>query len=212
MTMLTWMPLLAALSGASHAQDVPAEALAPPAEEAWAISIAIYGFDPQGEPGYLSPIVRADQGALHVEAHYNYEEVDTASLFFGRNFSFGDELTVGLTPMIGAVVGEIDGLAPALALEVAWKGFLLTSESEYVIDFEDEGDDFLYSWNELTFAPADWVRFGLVGQRTRVFDQELDVDRGLLLGFAFRELWLDFYLFNLDVDEPYAGFGIGVDF
>jgi hypothetical protein len=205
------LPWLVALSAGSPAQEPPAPS-APALEDAWEISIAIYGFDPPDDDAYLSPIVRADKGALHVEARYNYEDLDTASLFFGRNLAFGEELTLDLTPMIGAVVGEVDGLAPALALELGWKGFALTSESEYVIDFEEEVDDYLYSWNELTFAPADWMRFGLVGQRTRVFDQELELDRGFVLGLAYGAVWLDFYLFNPDQDEPYAGFGLGVDF
>jgi len=186
----------------------------PPAiqEEAWEISIGSYALDPPGEDAYLAPIVTADRGALHLEARYNYEELDAGSVFVGRNFSFGDELSLDLTPIFGVVAGPVTGVAPGLELEVAWKGLALYAETEYVIDLEQRADDFLYTWSELTFAPTDWGRFGLVGQRTRVFDQELEVDRGLLVGVTFGGFWLDLYLFNPDGDEPYAGGSVGVGF
>lgn len=208
------LPLLPPIPSSPTAQEeaAGAPAPAPTGEDEWEVSVDVYAFDPPDDDAFLTPIVRADRGALHLEARYNYEELDTGSVFVGRNFSFGDELTLDLTPMLGAVVGDLDGVAPGVELELAWKGFALYTESEYVFDFASDGEDFLYTWNELTFSPADWLRFGLIAQRTRLFDQELEVDRGLLLGFAFDRFRADLFFFNLDVDEPYMAASIGVGF
>jgi len=192
--------------GAPDGEPVPAAATA------WATSIAAYVFDPPGEDTYVSPIVRADHGPLHLEVRYNYEELDTGSFFVGGNVSFGEIVSVGVTPMFGVVLGSIDGFAPGAELELEWKGLAWYVETEYVVDLGEDSDDFLYTWSELTFAPLDGFRFGLVSQRTRVFHEELEVDRGLLLGFSGSRLWLDLYLFNPDVDDPYAGGSVGVGF
>jgi hypothetical protein len=113
--------------------------------------------------------------------------------------------------MIGVVAGETDGLAPGLEYDLVWKALEWYGESEYVRDLHERDDSFFYTWSELTLAPAEWVRLGLVAQRTRVYEQELEVDRGLLLGFSYRAFWIDAYLFNPDQDDPYWGFSTGID-
>jgi hypothetical protein len=55
------------------------------------------------------------------------------------------------------------------------------AESEYVFDLESSEDDFLYTSLELTVAPAERVRFGLVARRTRAHETGHDVQRGPLL-------------------------------
>lgn len=208
--MLTWIPWIAGLLSAPPPQE---PIVVPGAEEErWELSAALYFLDPPGEDVYASPIVRADRGGLHLEARYAYEDRDAASFFVGGNLSYGDELVLDLTPIVGLVVGSVQGVAPGLELELAWKGLSFTSESEFLIGFDSETEDYLYSWNELSYSPADWVRFGLAGQRTRIFDQELEVDRGLLLGFAAGDFWIDLYVFNPDQDDPYGVLAVGADF
>jgi hypothetical protein len=36
--------------------------------------------------------------------------------------------------------------------------------------------------------PTEWLRAGVVTQRTRVYKTERDIQRGLLLGFSFKRL------------------------
>jgi len=52
------------------------------------------GYIPQNEDGYVSPIVAADHGWLHLEARYNYENLRTGSLWAGYNFSAGQEVGI----------------------------------------------------------------------------------------------------------------------
>jgi len=54
----------------------------------------------------LLVIATADRGSLHLEARYNYEALDTGSLFAGWTFAGRRQLTYELTPMLGAVFGE----------------------------------------------------------------------------------------------------------
>ena len=64
------------------------------------------------DPDYVQPAFTADRGWLHLEGRFNYEDRDTGSAWFGYNFSVGDTVTLEFTPMIGAVFGTTDGIAP----------------------------------------------------------------------------------------------------
>jgi len=134
-------------------------------EQGWEFSGSAFGyFFFEGSGDYLQPTVSAQRGRLYFEGRYNYEERDTGSLFGGYQFSFGKEVTLDLTPMLGAVVGEVDGVAPALELDLNWKSLNYYSEMEYLFDFTDREENFFYAWSELSWQCSSWFRTGLVLQ------------------------------------------------
>jgi hypothetical protein len=45
-------------------------------------------------------------------------------------------------------------------------------------------DSFCYNWSELTVAPVDWFRFDMVTQRTRVYQSEREIQRGVIAGVS----------------------------
>ena len=105
----------------------------------------------------------------------------------GYNFSGGEKLAWELTPMLGGVIGETTGIAPGYKGSVSWRKLELFSEGEYLFDSGDTSDSFFYNWSELTLAPAEWFRFGMVTQRTRVYQSDRDIQRGLLGGRLVQE-------------------------
>ena len=58
----------------------------------------------------------------------------------------------------------------------------------------------------------DWFQLGLVAQRMRACQTDLDVQRGLLLGFSWKKVDLGAYLFNPDRDQPTWVFSVSVNF
>src|SRR5262249_5139181 len=54
----------------------------------------------------------ADRSLLHLEARYNYESLHTGSAWIGANFEFGKTVTFEITPMLGGVFGDTNGIAP----------------------------------------------------------------------------------------------------
>jgi hypothetical protein len=168
---------------------------------------------PPEDDAFFSPTLAADRGALHLEARYNYEDLRTGSLFVGRNFAAGDELALTATPMLGLVIGQTDGIAPGLELDLAWRSLEIYSESEYVVRLDDVDEDFFYQWLEATVAPASWIRFGLVAQRTRTIETGLDLERGLLLEGSSRSLSVGLDWFNPDrADDQYFVLSAGYEF
>jgi hypothetical protein len=180
-------------------------------EKKWEFSLSAYMYIVEDDEDYVQPTLRADHDWLHLEARYNYEDQDTTSLWIGYNFSFGDELTLDLTPMIGGVFGRTEGVAPGYELTLAWRGIELYSEAEFVIDTEDSSDSFFYTWSELTYSPLEWLRGGIVVQRTKAYESDFDIQRGLMVGLTYGQLDFAAYVLNPD-DDPIVVLGVSYDF
>src|SRR5262245_12954585 len=97
--------------GPAPSAEVPQPAAEAPAK-AWSLSAMIYGYIVPNDSDYAQPTVTADRGGLHLEARYNYEDRHTGSAWVGYNLAFGEELTLELTPMLGGVFGDTNGVAP----------------------------------------------------------------------------------------------------
>lgn len=166
--------------------------------QSWSFGISGFVFDPPEDSGYFSPIAYADRARLHVEARYNYEDLETVSAFVGWNLSAGGDVALALTPIVGVLIGETDGVAPGFEAEVTWREFALYVESEYVFDVDASDDSFLYSWIETTYAAAAWLRAGIVAQKTETYQTGLEMQRGLMAEVS-RDAWsLGAYWFNPD--------------
>src|SRR3984885_2005224 len=125
------------------AQGTPAPAAPkPPDKEPWAYSLTTDGYIvPDGE-SYVSPVLTADRQWLHLEARYNYENLNTGSLWAGYNFSAGKKLQLAVTPMIGGVFGRTTGIAPGCELSLTYKKLQLSISNEYVFDTTHKSGNF----------------------------------------------------------------------
>ena len=164
------------------------------------------------DPFIFLPIFIADKGNLHLEARYNYEDLKTASAWVGYNFYGGEEFEYFITPMIGAAVGRTDGIAPGLEFTLGYAGFELYSESEYLFDFASSEYNFFYSWTDFTYSPLDWLWFGISGQRTKLYESEVEIDRGLILGAAYRNFEITGYFYNPFTDDAFFMLALGTEF
>ena len=181
-------------------------------EKAWSFSVSASTYIVPDSREYVQPTVTADRGWLHLEARYNYEALDTGSAWVGYNLSGGEKLAWEFTPMLGGVFGDTTGIAPGYKGSLSWWKLELYSEGEFVFDTGTSSDSFFYNWSELTLAPVDWFRFGMVTQRTRVYETDRDVQRGLLVRFSYKKVDLSAYVFNPDEDKPTFVFGLGLTF
>ena len=210
--------LAAALLGAGFARGQTAATNAPPptiadeTNEGWSFTAYAYAYIVPDSRDYLQPTFTADHGWLHLEARYNYEDLETGSAWVGYNFGGGEKLAWEFIPMLGGVFGDTTGIAPGYKGSLSWWKLELYSEGEYVVDTDNSSDSFFYNWSELTLAPLDWFRFGLVTQRTRAYEADRDIQRGLLLGFSYKWLDLTTCLFNIDESKPTVVVALGVSF
>jgi len=178
----------------------------------WSFSLSTYGYIVPHDRSYVSPTFTADHEWLHLEARYNYENLETGSLWVGYNLSVGQSLVLEATPMIGGVFGNTTGVAPGYEVSLTYKRFELSTQGEYVFDTKDRTGSFFYNWNELTYSPVDWFRAGLVSQRTRAYHTDLDVQRGLLVGFSYKKIDVTTYIFNAGWTDPTVVLALGFKF
>lgn len=158
------------------------------------------------------PVVAADRDHLHLEMRYNYEDLNTLSAWVGYNFYGGNKLEYFITPMLGAVVGNSNGIAPGLEATLTLGSFEFYSESEYYLDFQDSENHFVYTWADLTYSPVDWLWIGMSGQRTRLYETDLDIQRGLMLGGGFKNLELTGYWYNIGTEDNFLLFTLSANF
>jgi hypothetical protein len=179
----------------------------------WAYSATGMYYSFRDQDDFLLAVATADRGPLHLEARYNYEAIDSGSLFVGWKFSGGEKLTYELTPILGGVFGQKEGIAPGLEAAVAYGIADFYMEAEYVRDLEVRQDSFTYAWSELGLSPLEWLRFGLVGQRTTVYQSDRDIQRGLFAELMYHKMSLGLYVFNPDdSDNRFSVFSLGAEF
>ncbi len=150
------------------------------------------------------PVIRADKDKLHLEARYNYEDLNTISVWAGFNFSGGKKIEYTLTPMVAAVMGNSRGIAPGLEMTFIRNKLELYSESEYLFSADSPEFNYAYSWTDLAYSLEDWLWVGISAQRTRLYKTNLDLQRGLLIGAARKQWEVTAYLYNLGFDTPFG--------
>lgn len=164
------------------------------------------------EEVYTLPIVTADHHHLHLEARYNYEDVQTISLFAGYNLETNGKVSLLLTPMLGTAFGNTTGLIPAVEATVSWSNLEWYMETEWLIDPGDSGNNFLYTWSDLTYSLFDHLYVGLSAQRTRVDETGLEIERGLVAGYYNDRLNLSAYTYNIATTDFFLLINVGVSF
>jgi hypothetical protein len=209
---------LLAFTAAATAQEPDPVSPPPAASEAeaeeigWEFGLSGALYVLPGEEDFVQPTFKADRGRFHFETRYNYEDRESTSFFVGANFEFGDRVTLALTPMVGGLVGQTDGIVPGLAADLSIGPFEAYAEAEYVFDLDDGESSYFYQWSELSWWPTEWLRAGVVTQRTRVYKTERDIQRGVLVGFTFKKLDGTVYFFNPGADDYFSVVSLGLSF
>jgi hypothetical protein len=149
-----------------------------------------------GEKDFFNPTFYARSDKLHFEGRYNYEDRNTASFWGGWRFKFGKGVKIVVAPMAGIIFGNTDGIAPGLELEITYKKFDLYSESEYVFDFNAGENNFFYMYSELAIRPIKSLRTGIMTQRTRLYESDRELERGIFAEYYFGRFRIGAFYFS----------------
>jgi hypothetical protein len=178
----------------------------------WAFTITVDGYIVPNDQSYVDPIFTADRKWLHLEARYNYENLRTGSAWIGYNLHTGKTLKLNITPMLGAVFGRTDGIAPGCEASLTYKKVELSISNEYVFDLKDKSGNFYFSWPQLTYAPVEWFRVGAVAQHTRTYRTDVSIQRGFLIGFSDKKWEFTTYVFDPFISDPVVVLELGFSF
>jgi hypothetical protein len=179
----------------------------------WRFSAWAEMFILPGQEDYFNPTFYARHNTLHLEGRFNYEDRNTASLWAGRRFKFGNPVEFVIVPMGAVVFGNTNGLAPGLETEIMFKKFDFYTESEYLFDFSTSENNFFYMYSELAIRPIKPLRTGLIAQRTKLFQTEFEIQRGLFAEYYFKRYRAGVFYFNpFDSDNQFWIASFSVDF
>ena len=182
------------------------------ANKKWNFSAWAEYFIIPGEQDFFNPTFYARSDKLHFEGRYNYEDRNTASFWGGWRFKFGKGVKFVVVPMIGGVVGNINGIAPGLELEIMYKKFDFYSESEHVFDFNTKENNFFYMYSELAIRPIKAIRTGMITQRTRLYETDRELNRGVFGEYYFGRFRVGAFYFNPFADDNFLIASFSVDF
>lgn len=185
---------------AQQVSEQAAAQLSDTAAAGWQFGLGAYYYLLPDESNTASLIGYTDYKSFHIEGRYNYEDERTASLFGGYRVETGHSFIVGATPMLGVVFGNTNGIAPGLLLDFSWKIFDFYSESEYVIDFSGSENNFFYTWTEVAVTPVSNLRTGISADRTRLYQSDLELQKGIFTEYTFWKLTAGVHYFN-----PFSG-------
>ena len=174
-----------------------------------AISVEQYSFLGGGQNSLLAPVAHYQTPKKwYAEARYNYEDIQTFSLYAGRVFSGKDNISWSLTPMIGGMAGKLNGGSFGLNTALSYGKLNFSSEAQYSVSAATRQDNFFYNWSELWYEPFNWMYTGVALQHTRMFASNSLVDPGVLLGFSYKQWSFPFYSFNPQSSLRYFVVGI----
>ena len=184
----------------------------PDAAPATSFSLTGSYYAMRDEPDFGVYVVALQRGPVRFEARHNYEAKSATSVFAGYAWSGGEDVAWSVTPMLGGLFGSARGVVPAVEASVAWQKLDLYIEAEYVHDPDDSSASYFYAWSELGWRPAESIRIGLVGQRTRIVSNDHDFQRGVFGQLTLGKATIGLYAFNPESSSRYVVLSLGLAF
>lgn len=133
---------------------------------------------------------------FYAEARYNYEELNTGSVYAGRSFEKGRNIKYTVTPMAGIVFGQYNGVSAAANSTADYGRFNFSCQLQYTIHAKDRTENFYYNWSELSYSFWGKLYGGISLQQTLLYKNKPETTAGLLVGYSSGKVTIPVYLFS----------------
>ena len=148
----------------------------------------------------------------YLEARYNYEDLKTMSLYFGRSFEINDKADFEIIPMIGLVYGNLKGLSPGFNLSFEYKRFHSSTECQYTFDFEDNGNSYFWDWTNFYMRIHENISLGAAIRINKSKNGDNFVYYSPAVSFEFRSFVIEANAYNLWEKHPLWTLGFEYSF
>jgi len=171
-----------------------------------------YSFLGQGQPYTWMPVFHYETaGGMYTEIRYNYEALQTFSVYGGWTFKGGDNFKFSTTPMLVISAGEFSGVSVANNSEAEWNNIFSACQSQYSVGVKGRDSDFFFNWSELGYSFADFFYAGLAVQYTRERYGQI-TDPGFFAGVNFKNISIPVYVFNPFSGSEFYILGVNVNY
>lgn len=163
----------------------------------------------QGSEAMVTPMANfTTPGNWYGEARYNFDELNTFSLYAGKKFTGGNVLSWEATPLIGGLLGQMTGGSLGMNFGMDYKRIFFSTQSQYSFSLENTTDKFFYNWSEVGVEATKWLYAGIALQQTNVYRTQGKMEPGCMVGFSFNNWTIPFYAFNTSNEERYFVLGL----
>ncbi|HUQ66403.1 MAG TPA: hypothetical protein VM101_09620 [Flavitalea sp.] len=142
------------------------------------------------------------------EARYNFDELNTFSLYAGKKFSGAGNVSWQATPLVGGLMGQMTGGSVGVNIDIDYRKLFVATQSQYSFSLENNRDKYFFNWSEVGYNATSWLYAGLAVQQTNIFKTIGKLEPGYMVGFSIRNWTIPLYAFNTTGDERYFVLGL----
>jgi hypothetical protein len=159
--------------------------------------------------GSVVPIVHyTTKNKWYGEARYNYDEARTFAVYAGRTFSSKGTFSCSATPVIGGLIGKLNGGSAGVNMDLGFNNLFFSIQSQYTFSMQQKNTKYFFSWSELGYQATPWLFGGMALQHTNFYKESGKFEPGGMLGFSMKNWTLPVYMFNQPGGDPYFVLGI----
>ncbi|WP_207428144.1 hypothetical protein [Pedobacter sp. SYSU D00535] len=147
----------------------------------------------------------------YVEARYNYEDLNSLSVYTGQSFEREGKLSWNFTPIAGVVLGRYTGGSVGANLSVDYGRLSLYSQPQYTLSMHRVKDNFFYHWSDLSFRLTNWLSAGISAQQTQNYKTKSVIEKGAVVELSYKKFSFPFYVYNPSGKNKYFVFGLNFE-
>ncbi len=147
----------------------------------------------------------------YAEGRFNYEALNTLSLYAGKTFERKATFSYTASPIAGVVFGRINGGSAGINLECDYRNVYLNTQSQYTFSVQQRSNSFIYSWSDLTYKFSKNFAAGLSVQQTKIYQLNGAFEKGFLLKAAYKNWSFPLYIFRPGSSERYFVLGLNYE-
>jgi cell division septation protein DedD len=133
---------------------------------------------------------------LYAEGRYNYEALNTFSIYLGKTYAKESVISYSISPIAGAVMGGFNGGSIGANIGLSYKNFYIYSQPQYSFSLENAVNNFIYSWTDITYSPTSWLSAGISLQHTKPYQSKSYMQNGFVVELAVKKFAFPMYIFN----------------
>jgi hypothetical protein len=147
----------------------------------------------------------------YAEGRFNYEALNTLSLYGGKTFAKNAAVSYSATPILGLVLGQMNGGSVGLNLEMDYRKFSFNTQSQYTFSVQQRSNRFIYSWSDFTYRFFEKFAAGVSLQQTKLYQVNGALEKGILLKTGFKSWTFPLYVFRPETSDRYFVLGINYE-
>lgn len=144
----------------------------------------------------------------YMEGRYNYEALNTMSVYAGKTFEKKSQLSLAASPMLGVVIGKFNGGSVGVNSEADFKKYFFSSQLQYTFSVKDKAENFLYSWSDISYQAFSNFCAGFSLQQTNLYKDHCKLEKGIFVKAFFNKWTIPIYVFSPSASDRYFVLGI----